>query len=206
MRALDRQPPSSRPARRALPAPVATAGALLLALLGVLAPALLLTASPAAAHTALVSSFPSEGEALESGPPQVELDFDEDVSSVGLALVLSGPDGQGVELGQAAADGATVTAPLAAAVAAGAYTLDWRVVSADGHPVSGRVTFSVAHGKPAPAGVVVASAASGDDDASWLSRHGGQLTLVWVVVAVVAAYLVVDALRRRRDRAARDGR
>ena len=42
--------------------------------------------------------------------------------------------------------GTTVTQPLAGGLPAGAYTVEWRVTSADGHPLSGTFGFTVAQG------------------------------------------------------------
>ncbi|NHC45199.1 copper resistance CopC family protein [Motilibacter aurantiacus] len=193
-------PLSPAPAARAASRARRAAAGALVALLA-LGWLVLAGAAPAAAHNSLVSSFPAEGEVLESAPPQVELAFDADVSGVGLALVLTGPDGQPVALGRPAADGQRVTAPLSGAAAAGAYALDWRVVSADGHPVAGRLSFSVASGKPAPVGVQAAASAGAGDEQGWLSRNGGLLG-VGGVAAVIVAYLAVDVARRRRSRAA----
>ena len=224
MRALPSPSLPSRPTRRARPRAAAAAFAMVLAGLaaglGALVPALVLSAAPAGAHTSLASSFPAEGEALEAGPPQVELDFAEDVSSVGLALVLTGPDGQ-LALGEPAASGRPVTAPLAAAAGAGRYTLDWRVVSADGHTVEGEFSFTwqpaegfqaaAASDAPPVCGAAQASgeaaAPSASTEAPAESGAASGTDPMWVLGTVVAVGVVLFGtlllLTRRRTTAKR---
>jgi hypothetical protein len=61
------------------------------------------------------------------------------------AVVLERPGGN-VDKLQAQIDGSTITVELPADGPRGKYTLSYRVVSADGHPVSGSTTFTVTTG------------------------------------------------------------
>lgn len=102
------------------------------------------TASPASAHAVLVASSPADGERLPEAPTQASLTFSEGVSvELGGVRVLNG-DGQRVDVG-------TVTQPndeqllvgLEPDLPQGTYLISYRVVSSDGHPVSGAVVFAV---------------------------------------------------------------
>ncbi|MEU9380347.1 copper resistance protein CopC [Streptomyces sp. NPDC048279] len=121
-----------------------------LALLGSLLTALLLaSAAPASAHAALRGSDPADGAVLKSSPGSVTLTFTESVGLLADSFRVYDPTNHRVttgdaEHGPAGADTARITFPKK--LATGTFTVAWRVVSADSHPVSGALTFSV--GKP----------------------------------------------------------
>jgi copper transport protein len=71
----------------------------------------------------------------------VTLVFNEPVSPVVLRLVR--PNGEASELKEVATENATLTAVLPQGLARGTHLLSWRVISADGHPVGGALTFSI---------------------------------------------------------------
>lgn len=103
----------------------------------------IVTAAPASAHDRLLSSDPADGAALDEPPAAVTLTFSGEVLETGTQVVVTGDDGQ-VAGGTVAVDGDVVTASLPADLAGGAYTVTWRVVSADGHPIEGTFGFDVA--------------------------------------------------------------
>ncbi|GAA4803640.1 hypothetical protein GCM10025786_03040 [Nocardioides caeni] len=115
--------------------------ALLLAVLGAVL-AVLGTAVPASAHATLVSSDPAEGAILPGAPSSVTFTFDEAVQLVPDGLLAFDASGQPVEI-DAAASGAEVTGELPGELGDGTYVVTWRVVSADGHPIAGSLTFHV---------------------------------------------------------------
>lgn len=95
---------------------------------------------PAFAHAQLLSSSPANGAALPTAE-EVVLTFNESISPDFVQLAGTGPDGDIIE-GDAVVDGPVLTQAIRA-TANGEYTLTYRVVSADGHPVSGEVTFTL---------------------------------------------------------------
>jgi copper resistance protein C len=105
--------------------------------------ALLAGATPAAAHNTLVSANPADGARLSSGPPQVTLTFDQPVQRGFSTLTVTGPDGNRWEAGEPAVSGNEVTAPVRPLGPAGDYVVGYRIVSADGHPVSGSLRFTL---------------------------------------------------------------
>ncbi|WP_147915860.1 copper resistance protein CopC [Ruania zhangjianzhongii] len=124
-----------RPTFRLLPLlALATFGALLLAGL---------TALPAAAHSSLLSSTPEDGAELDEAPDAVVLTFNENITDLGTDIVISGPDGEDAAGGETEIDGAEVTRQLSDELAAGQYSVTWRAVSADGHPIDGELTFTL---------------------------------------------------------------
>ena len=108
----------------------------------------LLPAAAASAHDYLVTSDPAAGSTVRAAPRAVTLTFNATVLSYGLgstALQVRGPGDstRHWETGCAVVDGRTVTARVALG-GAGIYTETWRVVSADGHPVSDSIRFTYA--------------------------------------------------------------
>ncbi|QTE30199.1 copper resistance CopC family protein [Pengzhenrongella sicca] len=123
----------------------AAAGAAILALI------LFGAASPASAHDALVSATPADGSTVEAAPATVDLVFAEPAVALGTEIVVLGPDGATVSTGAVVLTDATVSQALVADRPAGTYTVQYRVTSADGHPVSGQLTFVATGAVAAPA-------------------------------------------------------
>ncbi|GAA5115135.1 copper resistance protein CopC [Alloalcanivorax gelatiniphagus] len=104
----------------------------------------LLGAAPASAHAELLETDPAEGAVVETAPESVTLTFNEPVRLT--AQVLAVYDATGEEVASSAgANGPEVTVELpgAAELADGTYVVSWNVLSGDGHPISGALTFSV---------------------------------------------------------------
>jgi len=102
---------------------------------------------PANAHTSLQSSTPSEGQSIEFIPAELSASFDEDLieieGEVVNTLELQSADGTKYVLSSATIAGPTVSATVGAGdYPAGEYLLKYRVVSGDGHPVTGEIRFS----------------------------------------------------------------
>lgn len=119
-------------------------------LLGSLLVLLLLgTAGTASAHAALESTNPADGSVLKSAPRSLTLTFSESVALLDDSFRVYDPDNRRVRTSSAhhAKDaGDTASVALPAKLGTGTFTVAWRVVSADSHPVSGAFTFSI--GKP----------------------------------------------------------
>lgn len=111
---------------------------LLLGLLGIT-----VAATPAFAHDQLAASSPPAGAALESAPSEVSLQFTDNVLPIGAIVLVVNTNGTSWADGDAILDGPTVSTRLADEVPDGAYEIRWRVVSADGHPISGVIPFTV---------------------------------------------------------------
>lgn len=109
---------------------------------------LLFLITPASAHTSLVSSLPESGAVLNEVPSEVRLKFNEnllliDSKNPNRIEVINGV-GQLVS-GMTMVDGPEVyTAINLSFEPSGEYTVKYRVVSADGHPVEGEYQFTVA--------------------------------------------------------------
>ncbi len=117
-----------------------------LAVLLVLVASVVLGAGPALAHNTLQGTDPADGSTVDVPPSRVTLTFDEPAQALGTEMVVLGPDGSTVSTGDAELVDTTVSQALAADLPAGMYTVQWRVTSADGHPLSGALTFTAANG------------------------------------------------------------
>ncbi|MGI4896869.1 MAG: copper resistance CopC family protein [Janthinobacterium lividum] len=98
-------------------------------------------ATSAAAHDRLTSSTPGDGATLDVAPDAVELTMSSAALGLGTQVQVSGPDGI-VSAGDASVVDTVVRQPLVPDRPAGSYQVQWRVTSADGHPVSGSFTFT----------------------------------------------------------------
>lgn len=152
-----------------------TIGACLVALLVTFA-----LAPTASAHSALVGSDPADGASVNTGPPTVTLTFNEPLQESFPALTVVGPDQNYWQQGEPTITGRNISTPLRELGPAGEYLVNYRVTSADGHPVEGQLKFTLTTaGKGTPG----ASAASDDSSSSsgipvWPFIVGGVLLFV----------------------------
>lgn len=116
-------------------------------------------ANPASAHAALRATDPADGSVVPAAPRSVTLTFTESVGLLDDSFRVLDPTGHRVPTGDAEHAGGhadTARISLPAGLATGTFTVAWRVVSADSHPVSGAFTFSVgapsATAAPVPTG------------------------------------------------------
>ncbi|MGW3018048.1 copper resistance CopC/CopD family protein [Streptomyces longwoodensis] len=116
-------------------------------------------ANPASAHAALRATDPADGSVVPAAPRSVTLTFTESVGLLDDSFRVLDPTGHRVPTGDAEHAGGhadTARIGLPAGLGRGTFTVAWRVVSADSHPVSGAFTFSVgapsATAAPVPTG------------------------------------------------------
>jgi len=104
-------------------------------------------ATPAAiAHDDVVSTYPTSGETVEAGLVGIQVDFSEDVmaseNNEGFEIQVSDAQGNDQPVGCLSAAGSSVSS-TASLAAAGDYTVVWRSVGNDGHPLEGTFKFSL---------------------------------------------------------------
>ena len=132
------------------------AAASILAIAGVLG-----VATPAQAHDYLVSSTPAADSTVTELPAAFSVTMNEpmlDLAGNGSGFAIQVVDAAGAFYGDGCIAIADATLSMGATLGeAGAYTLKWQVVSADGHPVSGELGFTWA--PPAGAEASLGSAA-----------------------------------------------
>lgn len=114
--------------------------------------ALLLGAAPAFAHTRLESSNPADGSRIAGSLDSVSLQFNEDIQADFATLNVVGPDGTQYQMGVVSAAGGQISTAVSPLGPTGEYHIAYRVVSDDGHPITGRVAFTLT--APGPGGAL----------------------------------------------------
>ena len=94
------------------------------------------------AHASFIEGTPADGEHLDSSPSEIVLTFSEPVGLVDDGMVLHSQSDPPLAL-DAVADGQSVRVPIESPLEDGAYILQWRVISADSHPIAGTLSFSI---------------------------------------------------------------
>jgi copper transport protein len=139
----------------------------------------------ASAHARLLSTSPQAGARLDRAPRAVTLRFDEDVETAFGALRVLAASGKRVDDGHIARPGgrgSVVSVALRRGLPSGTYTAAYRVISDEGHPVSGAFVFRAGAGAREP-GEPVATLAAGAQappavrQAASLNRTGSYLAL-----------------------------
>jgi methionine-rich copper-binding protein CopC len=213
-------PARSRSPRRPGLAAAATALGLLLAAGA--------AAAPASAHDELVASTPAAEDALDPAPTEVSLTFSDNILEVGIEVSVTDAAGNEYVADAPVVDGPTVTVGLDSDMPGGSYQADWRVVSSDGHPISGTIPFSVttpvmteeptttatpdASEPPVvatPSDQTSESATPSSEDAGTdAGPTGGQIALIAGIVLaalIVIAAVIIIVARRRGTPSAADG-
>ena len=192
----------------------------LLAALGV-STAVLLGAAPAQAHDALTSTAPAQDETITANPGKVSLTLskaplDSDVLKTSVIKVTA-PDGHVASNGDVTVEGAVIST-AADIDHPGKYTVDWRAVSADGHPIEGSYTFTFAEtggatavtapapataSSPAPAPTTTPASAQAATQESAASSTGntGLLIAAGVIILGLIGAVVYLLLRRNKPSA-----
>lgn len=164
--------------------------------LATLASATFVGVSPATAHDEIVSTNPADGTSLTEAPRQLELTFSGDIMEMDGAnqVRVTNAAGENVTQGEPKVQGTNVTQALQASSADDTYTVAWRVVSSDGHPIQGTFTYDVGQGAPATSDPKAAAQATSGTAASSAtatdpvdSATAGLSTPLKVILAVAAA-------------------
>ena len=172
------------------------------AALALAALAVLGVAGPASAHDQLLSTSPKDGAVVATVPDEVTLTFSDLVMDAGgeaNQVRILDSSCRPIDAGDATIADNVVTQRITQP-ATGPVTVQWRVVSRDGHPVSGEFSFTVGDGPAAASPSCAAAAAPATPDS------GGGSVLPWViggvVLVVIAAgggYLLATRSRRTDD-------
>lgn len=140
------------------------------------------------AHAVLLGSAPASEQQLERSPPELVLNFNENVGPIHFRVLdLTGEEVG--EPGEIRSEGNNVLLPLNATLDNGTYVVTWRVVSADTHPVGGSFLFAV--GEPLAAGAQLTE----DTANAWtVVVFANRLVLYAVVLLGVGSVLVLRVL------------
>src|SRR3954454_6482059 len=176
--------------------------------------AVVLGAAPASAHTDLVQGAPGPGQAVDSAVGDLSLTFSSALVAQGTQIVVRDP--RGVDHATRPATlGPQTRVGLRPLTRPGTYSVVYRAVAGDGHPVTGRYTFRVTDRGAAAARTEdpstgtqpAAATATGDQAANDAetavasdAAGSGSTSSRWVIggprAGLLAVLLVVGARRR----------
>lgn len=147
---------------------------------------------PARAHTALTASDPAADAALVASPTAITLTFNESIDTEFATIAVTDSDGKQQAIGTPSVRDAQVTAPVSTALPGGAYTVAYRVISDDGHPVTGSYQFSITTtgNTPAPATSTTAASAPPESTAAAKEEQPGGSGLWWLFAAACGGLFV----------------
>lgn len=104
------------------------------------------TAPAALAHAHLKHQYPAADAAVTAAPQALTLNFSEGIEPKFSGVSITGDKQQIVKTGavkRAENDNTQLIVPLEQALTPGTYSVDWHVVSVDGHKTKGSYHFSV---------------------------------------------------------------
>lgn len=179
---------------------------------------LVTTSSPAHAHDELLGSSPAADATVDGLPAELTLTFSGAIATDAGASEVAVTDAAGTSLvdGAPSAQDNVLTQPLAGE-ASGEITVLWKVVSSDGHPISGELSFTVT-GAPTPSPTETSTPTPVPTETSTpeptetaspaptaAPADGGSSAVPWILFAIVAVaaaggvvYLLVSRARREK--------
>lgn len=188
--------------------------AALAALFAALLAALLALGAPAQAHDTLLESDPADGATLETSPEAITLTFSADVLEVSPLVRITDESGEQLAEITPSVDGPVATATLEEPLPAGTSTVQWRVVSSDGHPIEGTFEVTVEQEAAAEETTEAPAEESAPAETTAPAEEGEQATaeaaeeesgssmtplLIVLGVVVVGAVVAVLLIMRRRE-------
>lgn len=164
------------------------------------------------AHAGLVSSTPKSGARLTALPSEVTLEFGENLLTLGDAqtnvLVVKDPDGVPIDTSDSSVSGRFLSASLDPSEKGGTFTVDWRIVSEDGHSVEGSFQFPVEPSPTVTPAVSPSSTLSPSSNASSVASFGeitgGEETGFWkqnqspILLGVLSLVAIISWIRFKR--------
>ena len=162
----------------------------------------------ASAHAVLDNSVPTSGATLEDTPLQIVLDFDESVESSLGYIKLFSSSGKRVQLPAVKADAsdASIVRVVPPTLAQDSYVAVYRVISADGHPVEGAITFRVGAGAVSNLASVIETALQDSETSNAVKIAMALMRFIsYIAISIVLAgiffLLGSDAPRKGLNRA-----
>lgn len=180
------------------PGPATWLGRLLL----ILTTAAFVMASPVAAqaHDVLVSSDPANGSTVSTVPVKVGLTFDHTPIAINSIVRVEDSTGTDQADGPVSIVDNQVTQAVKQGAPSGKYTVVWRVVSSDGHPIEGTFTFTAdTANTAAPPPTTPTNGSTGN------GAQAGLTAAIIVGVVLLSALVALALIVRRRLRTAETG-
>jgi len=150
--------------------------------------ALLVPIGAASAHDNLISTNPDAGSTVEKMPKDIAMTYDNIPIAMGSEIHVVDADGTNWATGEATVTNRVVKQAVQPGTPAGTYTVQWRVVSSDGHPIQGEFSFTTRTGaKPG------AATPPADPGVSSAAEPAGQGIPPWIIPSGVAVLILIGA-------------
>src|SRR5690625_1141921 len=155
--------------------------------------------SQAHAHAVLEEAAPSDRSVLDEAPEQVSLRFNEPVTLPSGGLRVFDANADRIDEGTIDLDGPeTIAVALPDELPEGGYVVTWRVISADSHPVSGVLTFTIGEA-PEIDDALVSELFSGDDPVTAVLGPALRILAYLGVLLAAGALFAALVVTRRQD-------
>lgn len=105
-------------------------------------------ASAAVAHDEATGTTPEDGATLETVPETITIEFSNAPIALGAVVTIKDAEGVDHAVGEVEVDGNAAVQAMDPNAPAGTYTVAWRVVSSDSHPIEGTFEFAVQREAP----------------------------------------------------------
>ncbi|MEU8009896.1 copper resistance CopC family protein [Micromonospora parva] len=155
--------------------------------------AVLIPTGPAWAHNSLRAATPARDATVSSAPTEVTLEFMQRLDPTFTTIVLTDAAKRKLATGEPVVTGATSTVQVTDTLPNGTYTVAYRVVSADGHPVQGSYPFTVADPSSTVAPAVAVSASAPATPGAAAVPGGGAGAGLLVAGAALALLVLMPA-------------
>lgn len=147
--------------------------------------------SGAQAHDVLESTTPGNGATVATMPDAIEMTFNNTPIAIGSEIIINDNTGKNWATGPVDILDNHVTQALKPGAPAGTFTVEWRVVSSDSHPIEGTFSFSVTSSSEPDSTVQSQSAttvpANQDSGLPWGIVGGGAGALILIALLITIA-------------------
>lgn len=167
--------------------------------IGLLLSVLLLLLAPATvtAHTGLQSSSPAKGETIDKPLTEIRMEFNTDIEPLS-TFELKNDKNETIKVSSIGIDKSIMSGKINPALPNGEYTVSWKIIGRDGHPVENKFSFNINILEQPNQNASDTANGSGDPNKSQLAapepesdKTHGNKTVIVVVIALLAAALLV---------------
>ncbi|PYI57118.1 copper resistance CopC family protein [Paenibacillus flagellatus] len=103
---------------------------------------LLLSPMNAWAHTGIKSSSPANGETVTSPLQEIKMEFNTEIEPLS-SLSVQQANGEPIRVADLKVEKSSLSGKLDKPLLNGEYTAVWKIVGRDGHPIEGKVVFTI---------------------------------------------------------------
>ncbi|MGQ0679271.1 MAG: copper resistance CopC/CopD family protein [Actinomycetota bacterium] len=174
-----------------------------------------LSAAPAYGHARLTSSEPAAGSTVVDVPQQIVLQFSEELESNFGGVQLFDASGARIPAGEPEIAGSVVRVALGQLPGPGDYTIAYRIISGDSHPIESRLAFSYVVAPPGslpeqsgttapavppqPVNVQLEGVGEGSTPGLFVARLVNYLSLTLIVGLLLAGTALLRDEKERRE-------